>query len=445
MIGQDIRSGEGSGRSFLLMTSMSKRSGFAFGQTLMLFIIAFISVISKPRLMLLEINNQTNIPIEFRTLLVSLPDLFVFGLLLITAVRLVFDDPYRARLLLTTQQIITRLGGIWWVLLILWMAVSLLWAREPALQRFSTTHALLLLLVAFILADLAHEWGVRAFLWGLLLSAGLQALVAIFQVVNSGPLGWWALGEIDRFSYETTAFYRAPGLSMHPNYLGGYFVVALFACISLGVVARQRKSSLFAFIMLISVLSVVGMVATLSRSAMLSTLIGLTPLVLYGLLRANPKLRLFILGGVGLALLVVMIWGYLVLAGNIQARIFSPREFFFDYSWEVITQSPFLGVGAGNLMIAVGDNRLEYVAHLLPVHNVYLYIWAELGLPGLALFLLGCFSVVRQWRQQPIWVCCFVAICIIMLFDNYWWAVHPFRVLFFGVIGLCWINKVSAV
>jgi O-antigen ligase len=83
------------------------------------------------------------------------------------------------------------------------------------------------------------------------------------------------------------------------------------------------------------------------------------------------------------------------------------------------------------------------VVNLLPVHNVYLFIWAEQGLPGLALFVVGCGVILWRLRRtdQPevlIWSACFLAICTVNLFDNYFWAVHPFRVVFFWVIGLWW-------
>jgi O-antigen ligase len=94
-------------------------------------------------------------------------------------------------------------------------------------------------------------------------------------------------------------------------------------------------------------------------------------------------------------------------------------------------------------MLEVGRIWGMDIEHLLPVHNVYLYIWAELGLPGLALFLLGCFSILKRLRSRLsanmlLWLCCFLAICGVMIFDNYWWAVHPFRVVFLCVVGLWW-------
>ncbi|MBZ0290115.1 MAG: hypothetical protein K8I30_21000, partial [Anaerolineae bacterium] len=245
----------------MTMTTPERRgSGFAAAQALMLFIIAFTSVVSKPRLLLLEINQQTNIPIEFRALLISLPDLFVIALLALSGVRWLLQPAYRRRLADTFTQAATRWGGIWWFALIGWMVIGLVWALEPALQRFSTLHALALLLLAVILADLLRERGERVLLWGLLLGAAVQAAVAILQVMNGGPLGWWGLGEIDRFEYETTAFYRAPGLSMHPNYLGGYLVVALFACV---LIARQNwsRGRSIALPLAVALLSAAGMIA----------------------------------------------------------------------------------------------------------------------------------------------------------------------------------------
>jgi O-antigen ligase len=296
--------------------------------------------------------------------------------------------------------------------------------------------------MAVILADLMRRRNERVLLLSLILSAVLQSIIAVTQTINSGPLGLWSLGEIDRFTYETTAYYRAPGLSMHPNYLGGYLMVALFACAVLIRQNIQHKKSVV-LPALAGLIIGVGMVSTLSRSAMLATAVGFTPIVVVIIWSAAQRNRWLI--GAGLVTIIIaaaaLIW--VILSGDLQARIFASREFFFTYSFEVIKNHPILGVGAGNLMLEVGRMFGMTVEHLLPIHNVYLYIWAELGLPGLALFVLGCFSILKHLRHRLnsdlwIWLCCFLAICVVMLFDNYWWAVHPFRVVFLWVIGLGW-------
>jgi len=411
-------------------------------QTVLLCVIIFVSVISSPRSMLLEISPQPNIPVEFRIIALSLPDYFVAALFVLTILRLLFDADYRGRLAATANWIFSSWGGRWWGGLALWMVIGTLWAGDSSILRFTTLHFILLLIMAVILADLARQRRERVLLLVLILSGVVQSAVAVAQMVNSGPLGLWGLGEVDRFTYETTAFYRAPGLSMHPNYLGGYLMVALFACAVLIRQQLQEKKSVVLPVLAGFIIGV-GMVMTLSRSAMLSTAVGFAPivaLIMWSTARRNRWLM-----GVGLVVIIVtaaaLIW--IILSGDLQARIFASREFFFTYSFEIIKQHPILGVGAGNLMLEVGRMWGMTIEHLLPVHNVYLYIWAELGLPGLALFLLACFSIIRHGRQRPmsdslVWLCCFLAICVVMLFDNYWWAVHPFRVVFVWVIGLWW-------
>lgn len=411
-------------------------------QVALLCIIIFISVVSSPRSMLLEVSPQPNIPIEFRIIAISIPDYFAALLIVVTIIRLLFDAEYRGQLSTTANWIFSTWGGRWWGGLALWMVVGMAWAGDSAMLRFTTLHFILLLVMAVILADVVRRRDERVLLSALVLSAVIQSLIAAAQTVNGGPLELWSLGEIDRFTYETTAYYRAPGLSMHPNYLGGYLMLGLFACASLARQNLQDKKT--TLILLVAGLVIgVGLVTTLSRSAMLATVVGFAPVVVTLVWSGARRSRWLIGGGLVMLIITAAILIWVILNGDLQSRIFASREFFFTYSFEVIKNHPVLGVGAGNLMLEVGRMWGMSVEHLLPVHNVYLYIWAELGIPGLALFLLACFAILRHLRARVnaasfIWLCGFLAICVVMLFDNYWWAVHPFRVVFLWVIGVWW-------
>jgi O-antigen ligase len=414
-------------------------------QIISLALIGFVSVISSPRQMLLEVLDQPNIPLDFRIVALSLPDFVVVVLLAVTVIRLLADSVYRERLLDTLGTVLLRLGGIFWALLAGWMALGMLWAGSAVMVRYSTLHLLCVLATALVLADLVRADeapGGRAILYGLLAGACVQSVLAVLQVINNGPLGLWALGEISRFWYAPTNFYRAPGLSMHPNYLGGYQMIGLFASILLGVQFRREGRSL-ALPALAGVASAIGLIATLSRSALVGTGVGLLPLVLGVFVRVRGRARIvFMLGGTA-ALILAGIWLLIALRSDIQTRIFAPREFFFDDSWAVIQGAPVLGVGAGNLMLEVGRMRADSSPNLLPVHNVYLYVWGEVGLPGVILFVAACGAILvrlrpRFGRDSRLWTLCLLAVCVVMLFDNYFWAVHPFRVLFFWVIGMGW-------
>lgn len=424
-----------------VLSSSSLLGGMQYA---VLMLMIFLSVISRPRQRLLEISVQLNIPVEFRVVSLSIADFFVLGLLLLTALRLLLEADYRQRLLDTVNAIVTRGGGLWWVLLALWSIVGMVWANDDTMLRFSAVHLIASLVTAFVLAGLVQERGDRPLLYALLVSVVIQTLIAIMQVLNNGPLGWYALGEIDRFFYDPTDFYRAPGLAMHYNYLAGYLMVGLFACILLGWQRRARGQSVILPVM-VGLLACVGILSTFSRGALLSTAVGLLPLGMVVFFALNRRARLLVAAGLVGAALLALVYVLVALGGfeNLQTRFFTGREFFFDYTWAVIQQSPVLGVGAGNLMLEAGRIWGLEVEALLPVHNVYLFIWAEQGLPGLALYLLACIAILRRLRLRHgvsvfIWSCCFLAICTVNLFDNYFWAVHPFRVVFFWVVGLWW-------
>jgi O-antigen ligase len=330
------------------------------------------------------------------------------------------------------------------------MTIGILWAGNQAVLRFSTLHYVVLLVMAMMTATVTAEFGLRWLLRSLFAGAVVQALIAFLQVAHNGPLGWWSLGEIERFDYDPLSYYRAPGLSMHPNYLGGYLMIALFAAVLLAY-DRYQRGFRPVIPTVAGGLVLGGIVATLSRSAMLSTAAGLLPLIIALVRTVGPRVRRVFLLLLIVMMVVAFLWGFVVLRGdfgNLAYRFFLPREFFFDYSWRVIEQQPILGTGAGNLMLRIGQNEGVSDLPLLPVHNVYLCIWAELGLVGLTLFVVACWRTLRGLLAAQavgvIWGCCWIAMLVVMLFDNYLWAVHPFRVLMFWVIGVGWGWCVSA-
>jgi len=412
-------------------------------QLAMLFMIGFAGVISSPRQVLVLFSGRGDMPIEFQSLSISIPDFFLIAALLLTAVRLVIDSAFRAHLGETLRSLFIRYGGVFWVLLVIWMGVGLLWAKDPVFVRFATGQAIFALIGAFLVADFVRRGHDRELVFALLLSAVIEGVIAVGQFLHRGPLGLGFLGEVDRFWYDNAPFYRATGLSMHPNYLGGYMMLCLFAAI---LVARRRLEFNRPYILpvLVGGAAGVGLIATMSRSALLATVVGLIPALTVAIMSVHRKIArttLYGLIGVGVAL---VIWGGVVLLPNADIRLFSPREFFFTDTFTVIQKSPVLGVGASNLMPEIAQlYPEESPTPRLPVHNVFMLIWAELGIPGLVLFSLGCLAIIVQMRPGNgisafTWAACFLAICVVNLFDNYFWAIMPMRVIFFWAIGLWW-------
>ena len=413
-------------------------SWLSLAQRGLLMLTIFIAVISSPRIMLLDVEPLANVPLEFRAVTVSLPDFVLIALLLVTGIRLVSEAGYAERLLKTGQHLL-RYGLVFWVALLVWLGLSTLWSPATVMTRFVTLHAAAGVLLALLLADLLSHEGRTGLLWGLVASAMLQALIGVAQSLNGNPLGLGVLGELPRFSYDTDRFFRAAGLSQHPNYLGGYLMVSLFACLLLARQSwqhqRQRVLSL-----LLAVIVCLGLIATLSRSAILGTGIGLLPLIVMLLRSLDVARRRLILAAFGVVLVVGVVLVLIATRGDLATRFLMGREFFFADSWREIQRSPLLGTGAGALILTI-DKHGSPLAVALPVHNVYLYIWAEAGLVGMLLFVLACGAVL--WRIRPnaaafLWGCAFLGVCATMLFDNYWWAIHPFQIVFFWIVGYWW-------
>ncbi len=419
----------------------AQRSVLEVLQILAIQCLLLFGVISGPRLLFSDILQQANIPVDYETINLSIADSFVIVLLVFTALRLLSDNLYRQRLASSLQKVYA-LGGVWWLALISWMVAGVLWSAVPVLTRYDMIHAVAVLMTAFIVADIVQNRSECSFLYALMAAAVFQSIIALLQVIARGPLGLWSLGEISRFDYDPTNFYRAPGLSMHPNYFAGFLMICLFASVAMAV-SNHLEGKRIVVPIAVAVLTSFALVATLSRGALIGTAAAFSPLVLMSFLRAKGRTHLLIGGLVGAALIAAAIWAWVAVAGDIQTRFLSPREFFLSDSLEVIKDNPILGVGADNLLVQIVMRHPNRIEALLPVHNVYLFLWAELGLPGLALFILAGLAFVRKTRnlRDPmllIWSCCLLGMAIIMLSDNYFWAIHPFRDLAFFVVGTWW-------
>ncbi|HUN10022.1 MAG TPA: O-antigen ligase family protein [Aggregatilineales bacterium] len=402
----------------------------------------FLSGITGPRLTVYLASQQANIPLEFRGILLSLPDLTLIVLLLVTAARLVTEADYRARLLEFVQWA-GRGAGKWWVLLLGWMLIGVLFALNGAVALYSSLHLGMALALALILGDLflQHE-RIRLVVVGTLIAGGVfQAGIALLQAVNGNALGLGVLGEVEPATSAATSFYRAPGLTSSPNHLGGYLLIAL----AIGALTQYGFRNTRWRIPLIGIIGLLlaGIVTTLSRSTALGVLAWALSVLPFVWTSLPYIVRRNLISGAMLTILLGSAWATALLAAdptNIYQRTFAPRDFFFVETWPLIQENPILGVGAGNLMLEVGARTVDQTL-LQPVRNAWLYIWAESGLPGVLLFFMGCWALLRGRNRSSgyslVFTGALLGICVIALFDHYFWAVHPLRVYFFGLVGLC--------
>jgi O-antigen ligase len=126
-----------------------------------------------------------------------------------------------------------------------------------------------------------------------------------------------------------------------------------------------------------------------------------------------------------------------------SGNYFLNRDFYVIDTNAAIKKSGIFGVGANNLMLAIARLGLDPHETRYPVHNVYWLIRAEQGFPGIILFLVACgFALkgIRSLSLSPvlIWSCGFLAICLIMMLEFFFWASPHSQVLLFVVLGMIW-------
>ncbi|HEX3052508.1 MAG TPA: O-antigen ligase family protein [Aggregatilineaceae bacterium] len=368
---------------------------------------------------------------EFRSIVLFLPDYGMLALLVITGVYLLLDASFRSQIAAISEEIIQQ-GGIAWIGLILWSGISQSWAAEPILARYHTLHLMACLIVLLITAYLVRQGWHHPMLIALVVGGAVQGYLALGQVFRQGPLGLDKLGEIRWDS--APSLYRGNGLTVNPNNLAGYLLVAFWAWIALFYSHKYQRGQLA----LAGAGLVGGLIATFSRTAWLALGISGLCLLFLAVRRWQGTRRAIwtaaaVFGLMGISLLI------LLLIPTTHDRLLQGREFYWTNTRAVIEQSPWTGAGAGNLLIEI-QHQPRYTAYQLPVHNVYLMIWGETGLIGMLLFLAGSGAVFWQgWHQRNVvWTVGWLALSVTMFFDYYFWGDNRLQVLLFWMAGMIW-------
>ncbi|MEO8391694.1 MAG: O-antigen ligase family protein [Chloroflexota bacterium] len=386
-------------------------------------------------------SHQPSLLEEMRAAVLFLGDYVLIPICVLSILRLMVDADYRAFLLASILKIID-VGGAGWFALVVWMGLGALWAGDPTLVRYGTLHLSAEIFMAVVLAVSIRKNGLQSASWAILIGTTGQGLLAVAQSIHQGPLGLPLLNESPLLLFS---YYRSFGLTINPNNLAGYLVAGFFV----SLILIQQRINRHASVILPFVCSLIilcGLLATQSRAAIIGAVVGLTFIGLINLrrLRTFNRRALLILA---VAALVVGVWGSVLFIGNFRDRFLAldQREFWFDDTFAILKESPFIGVGVHNLMLTIGAQHPNDPPTFLrlPVHDAYLMMWAEIGIPGLLLFLSTYLLLIyRSWRSgnasTTILGGCFIAIAVIMLFDFYFWNDHRSRTLLLWMAGLWW-------
>ncbi len=257
------------------------------------------------------------------------------------------------------------------------------------------------LVTAFlVIAAIRRVGDLRLFVWAYVISCGILAYFAVFVFDLKATHGMLRLNQMYTFDSNDVALIMATGLPL---------VLLVYQT------ATVRGRAVAGTILL-------GIGATLARGGSRG---GLVAMVAVGgfLLFWTPGIsmlkRFALVGVAGLGLVVAAPPGY----WTQMETILSPKE---DYNWDsyygrrklaergmgYMLSYPVFGVGAGNFPRADGTlsdraqnfvDRIGYRNQWRAAHNSYVQAGAEMGIPGLVLFVTLVFGPIgwlRRLRRQ---------------------------------------------
>lgn len=340
-----------------------------------------------------------------------------------------------------------------------WLAGKL-YSEKNSLKGLFKNHLALALVLFFILAALSiivadnQTWGIRKLLFFASLfpafwlvsflitekkerlrvlylmvgGAALSALIALAQFLGQFIFGleaimaFWSGHILPLFSGASfgslvasnpswlanvggQTIMRAIGLFPDPHMLSFYLGLVSPFALALAFWGKEYRGLFFAIYgFLIGIL-----LLTFSRGGYLGFLISSAVLIFiaWRLVGARGKKLLLASGLMAVGIIVLVGW-------PITSRLFSSfdlregsnlgRLAIWQDSWQIIKARPVLGVGLGNYSLAAGlepDYR-----NAVTSHNLYLDIWAELGLAGLLVWLFVFWqaikSAIKKIKQEPV-------------------------------------------
>lgn len=226
-----------------------------------------------------------------------------------------------------------------------------------------------------------------------------------FQQQHSVGGVWYWLGERTFNAFTPNIAIANPGLDMgrilrayatfpHPNALAGFLVLAFWLVKSKAV----------------KILAIATVLITFSRTAIFT-------LAIMTIVKYVPKK------------LAVIFTLTTVTALLITTNLFDPaikiRQELNSYALSSIIHFPLLGVGLGNNIVVLPSTS----SFLQPVHNIYLLLTSELGIP---VVIILCIWLYKKSTPNFIWT----AILITGLMDHYWLTLHQNQLLLTMFLGL---------
>ena len=282
--------------------------------------------------------------------------------------------------------------ALWfWTAFMLWNLVSVMWTPDvPEGLLFVQTLGSLILLFGVLSVAPLQEHDLRVICTAIVVGGVAASLYGIYLLHESPQM----TGDFGRLMINVGE------RKIDPN----HFANSLLAPIALafvGLLSARRPAPIFASLLALGIL-IAGVLISLSRE----TLLGCVAIVAVVILLSRRRL-------VGLAIGIPMMIGIPLLVPAIAQRMLEAfqtggagRTSLWHVAWIGFLQRPLLGWGVSGSIDAYDVNFFKvYQAHsvgwVITPHNTPLHVAVELGVIGLALFVLAYAATFLMLRVVP--------------------------------------------
>lgn len=297
---------------------------------------------------------------------------------------------------------------------VLLASLSLIYSpnKLEGLQMIVITIALYILFV-FIANFIKTRRDILVVFWSLLIANVFNAFLTFYQIAFQNVL-YFGRGAVESTTGEK--IWRAGGTFYDPNVLASFMIFGTILGVSLIIYSdlTKRHKSIIAFAVLVSI---IGILATFSRSGWISLFVGFLIIML---VHERKIYIVYILSSFALLLAFFVI--FTSYGGFIIERILSIFDIYKDISIrtrlglmissiKMFIDNPILGIGYRGFPIlypfyidSITPTALLYVKES---HTLYTLLLAELGIPGFLVVvlwfrkvLINSFNLIQSSQNQ---------------------------------------------
>jgi O-antigen ligase len=299
-------------------------------------------------------------------------------------------------------------------------------------------------------------------IFAFLLGLAVSLAIGIWQFLNQYAFAnkWLGLAqhnpknggtfvvEIISNSGENLRWLRAYGTFDHPNIFGSMMVLGIFLILYIFWEKKFYQKYLHrVFLYIFLILFSVGAFFSLSRAAWLGILMAAGSFFCILFFKKQRQGLFFSLSFFSIVLAVFLILGIFYskqvfvrssMLGRLEQKSLSERQLSIFQGKQIIKNNLVFGVGAGNYLEELKKvQSLKEGWDYQPVHNVFLLIWAELGMAGIFIVIalvLNLFNLA--FKNNLIFFVLLISQIPAMLFDHWLFSLHFGIILVGFLVGL---------